>query len=65
MKAFKNSYFYRTHIQWNNLPLEVKVTDNNETFKIKLEAHLWDMILDTDPAYDYSSSESCIGLPGD
>ena len=65
MKVFKNSYFWRTHIQWNNLPLEVKVIDNYETFKIKLETHLWDMVLETDPAYDHNSSESSIGLPGD
>ena len=47
-KVLINSYFYKTHIQWNNLPLELKILDNYDKFKIKLEEHLWESILECD-----------------
>ena len=47
-KVFINSYFYKTHIQWNNLPIELKILDNYDKFKIKLEEHLWESILGCD-----------------
>ena len=45
-KVLTTSFFYRTHIQWNNLPLEVKIIENYDKFKIRLEEHLWDYIME-------------------
>ena len=58
-KVLINSYFYKTHIQWNNLPLELKILENYDKFKIKLEEHLWESILECD------EQNQEFGLPGD
>ena len=47
-KVLINSYFYKTHIQWNNLPLGLKILDNYDKFKVKLEEYLWESILECD-----------------
>ena len=44
--VFKNSFFYRTHILWNMLPLQLKIVENYELFKKELEGYLWDGIVD-------------------
>ena len=44
-KVLTNSFFYRTHLQWNNLPLENRIIENYEVFKTKLEEYLWESIL--------------------
>ena len=44
---FSSSYFYRTHLQWNNLPLELRIIEDYEKFKIELECHLWDVLLNS------------------
>ena len=65
MKVFKNSYFYRTHMVWNNLPLEIKVIESYDEFKNNLEAYFWKIV---DVAFldnDQDTNESMIGLPGD
>jgi len=65
MKVFKQSYFYRTHILWNNLPLEIKVIESYDKFKNNLEAYFWKIV---DVAFldnDQDLNESLIGLPGD
>lgn len=41
VNVFKNSFFYRSHLQWNMLPLELRIIDKSETFKCRLEQHLW------------------------
>ena len=41
VNAFQNSFFYRSHIFWNSIPLEIRSVENTELFKIKLEQHLW------------------------
>ncbi len=41
VNAFKNSFFYRSHLQWNMLSLELRMIDKPETFKLRLEQHLW------------------------
>ena len=43
-KVFANSYFYKTHIQWNNLPLELKIIEENEKFSTRLKDYLWESI---------------------
>ena len=60
-KIFANSYFYRTHIQWNNLPLEIKIIENYDEFKIKLERHLWEYIIEDEECDD----QEFMGVPGD
>ena len=57
------SFFYKIHIQWNNLPLEVKIIENYDTFKIKLEEHLWDNIMVGEDQDD--DDMDVLGLPGD
>ena len=41
VNAFKNSFFYRSHIFWNTLPLEIRSISNPESYKLKLEQHFW------------------------
>mgnify|MGYP001180042616 CR=1 FL=1 len=47
-KEIYNSYFYRTHLQWNNLPLELKVIEDHNKFMTKLKEYLWSTIAETD-----------------
>ena len=63
-KVLTTSFFYRTHIQWNNLPLEVKIIENYDKFKIRLEEHLWDYIMECEDQDD-DITPSLLGLPGD
>ena len=44
-KIFTSTYFYKTHIQWNNLPLHIRAIDDHEVFKTKLEEHLWSAVI--------------------
>ena len=44
--TFKNSYFFRTHVQWNELPSELKGEISPGVFKSNLKTHLWDLIMD-------------------
>ena len=64
-KILSNSYFYKTHIQWNNLPLHLKIIEDYDLFKHELEQHLWQSICEinsqNDDEYINSSSEE----PGD
>ena len=39
--AFKNSYFYRTMLIWNKLPLSVRQASGISSFKTKLIEYLW------------------------
>ena len=48
IKNFIIIIIIKTHIQWNNLPIELKILDNYDKFKIKLEEHLWESILECD-----------------
>ena len=40
VNVFRQSYFYRTHLLWNNLPLELRLIQCCEEFRDKLKAHL-------------------------
>ena len=42
--AFANSYFYRVHILWNKLPLELREVDCPKKFKTLLKCHLFTII---------------------
>ena len=45
----KKSFFYRTHLLWNNLPLEIRDHSCPDIFKSKLKDHFWSEMLPTDP----------------
>ena len=47
-KMVSSSYFYRTHLQWNNLPLRIRIIEEYDKFKIELECHLWQVLLNSD-----------------
>ena len=40
-KIFENSYFYRSHLAWNRLPINLRDTIGHHDFKSKLRKHLW------------------------
>ncbi len=42
------SFFYRTHLLWNSLPLEVRQLESSISFKSEVTKHLWKSILDID-----------------
>ena len=44
--AFKSSFFFRTHLLWNVLPLGIKEASTPGEFESKLKHHMWDVILD-------------------
>ncbi|MCP4461100.1 MAG: reverse transcriptase family protein [Cytophagales bacterium] len=41
----KKSFFYRTHMTWNSIPLEIRELGSLTEFRSKLEAHLWSSLL--------------------
>ena len=47
-RPFKESFFYRTHSNWNDLPTEIKEETDSAAFSIKLKRHLWDIMIDPD-----------------
>ena len=61
-RAFENSYFYRTHLKWNKLPLEVKEISSHTIFKNKLETLFWK---DIQASYSVQDSNSWLGDDSD
>ena len=47
-RSFKSSFFFKTHLQWNDLPSELKGEANPGVFKSNLKKHLWDLMIDPD-----------------
>lgn len=47
--AYRNSYFFRTVLEWNRLPLELKANDSLTQFERDLKSHLWKIALDPEP----------------
>jgi len=41
VNSFKNSFFYRCHLEWNKLPLELRSIENPIHFKVSLIKFLW------------------------
>ena len=58
--AFANSFFYRTHLLWNKLPIDIRAIDSPDEFKNKLKAHMWSRLNDdlNSKSPDYISSNS-------
>ena len=40
-RGFANSFFYRSHLMWNRLPLALRETIRPSQFKIKLLQYIW------------------------
>ena len=38
---FYNSYFYRVHFKWNDLPITLREIENHKIFKTELFKHFW------------------------
>ena len=58
----KKSFFYRTHLLWNSLPLDIKEIVSPNLFKDRLVQYLWNIETNNEMEsyddFDYSSSES-------
>lgn len=48
---FGNSYFYRTHLAWNKLPLEMRNIENPTEFRTAVTKYIWHEISDIDGHY--------------
>ena len=44
VNAFKNSFFHRTHTLWNDLPIELRSTEDPVLFKARLNLYLWEKL---------------------
>ena len=44
----QKSFFYRTHLLWNNIPLELRRIEHYQQFRSKLSKYLWDLIMTDD-----------------
>ena len=44
--VFKKSFFFRTHLRWNELPSILKNVNETDAFAQKLKHYMWDIILD-------------------
>ena len=44
--AFKSSFFFRAHLLWNLLPMNIKEVSTPNEFETKLKHHMWDVTLD-------------------
>ena len=56
--AFANSFFYRTHLLWNKLPIDIRSIASPDDFKTKLKAHIWTKIQEDLNNNAYISSDS-------
>ena len=54
--ALSRSFFYRTHLLWNQIPLEIRQITSLSLFKSEVTKHLWKLVLHTSD--DLSSSFS-------
>ena len=43
--SFRGGFFFRTHLEWNDLPTDLKMNYDADEFKSKLKEHLWDVTL--------------------
>ena len=55
-RGFNNSYFYRTHLMWNRLPLSLREIIRPSIFKAKLIEYIWNEYI-SKPSDDYSDSD--------
>ena len=59
--ALNRSFFYRTHMYWNSLPLEIREIRSHEIFKREVKDYLWKMahdeLIDNDNDIDISLTD--------
>ena len=48
-RGFANSYFYRTHLSWNRLPLSLREIIRPSEFKCKLLQFIWEEFVNSTP----------------
>ena len=58
-RGFNNSYFYRTHLLWNRLPLEMRTINASKIFRKKLIHFIWN----SEIASLYINTKSCVFEP--
>ena len=46
LKQFEKSYFYRVHLEWNNLPLSLRIIENHDLFLTNLKKYLWALLME-------------------
>ena len=44
-RSFKGSFFFRTHLVWNELPTELKGQTDSDAFQANLKHHLWEVAM--------------------
>ena len=54
--GFSKSYFYRTYLSWNRLPLTIREIIRPSTFKVELTKYIWNELASTIPNEDANSS---------
>ena len=54
--SLTKSFFYRSHILWNNLPFETRVISCPSLFRSSVEKFLWSSILNSDPETSLNNS---------
>ena len=45
-QVFDNSFFPRSSMAWNRLPIEIKIIEKYELFQLKLQDHLWTTLME-------------------
>ena len=53
-RGFDNSYFYRAHLAWNRLPLDIRETVSPDLFKSKLIEYIWKEYIPLDDPLSWS-----------
>ena len=51
-RGFANSYFYRTHLLWNRLPLSLREIIRPSVFKSKLVEYIWTHLVTSENTSD-------------
>jgi hypothetical protein len=52
-KPLSKSFFYRTHLLWNNLSLELREITSPTLFKSEITKYLWNNAENTDSVDDF------------
>ena len=58
-RGYSNSYFYRSHLSWNRLPLSIRETVRPGAFKMELLKYIWsNLVFETGSMRDDSFSST-------
>ena len=56
----KKSFFYRSHTEWNALPIQIRQIACPSSFKKELVKHLWKFVLDSEQNIDSDDEDDLI-----